>query len=146
LIMSDDAMAPDSFDAKAIQAIIEPLFPGLLGMTLSDVTRERVVASLNVRLELCTTGNTLHGGALMAFADTLGAIGTFVNLPPGARTTTIESSTKFLRGAPAGSTVRGECSAFHRGRTTMVWQTLITSEDGKLCAVVTQTQLVMAAG
>lgn len=142
--MSDSAATASSFDAKAIQAMLEPLFPGLLGMALTEATRERVVATLTVRPELCTTGNTLHGGALMAFADTLGAIGTFVNLPPGARTTTIESSTKFLRGAPLGSTVKGECSAFHRGRTTMVWQTQISSTDGKLCAVVTQTQLVMA--
>ena len=125
--------------------MLEPLFPGLLGMTLSEVTRERVTAELAVRPELCTTGNALHGGALMAFADTLGAIGTFVNLPPGARTTTIESSTKFLRGAPVGSTVKGECTAFHRGRTTMVWQTQISLQDGKLCAVVTQTQLVMTS-
>ena len=79
----------------------------------------------------------------MAFADTLGAVGTFVNLPVGARTTTIESSTKFIAAAPMGSTVTGESTAFHRGRTTMVWQTLIRTEAGKLCAVVTQTQLVI---
>jgi uncharacterized protein (TIGR00369 family) len=81
----------------------------------------------------------------MAFADTLGAVGTFMNLPPGARTTTIESSTKFLRAAPVGSTVTGECTAFHRGRTTLVWQTLVKSAEGKLCGVVTQTQLVLPA-
>jgi uncharacterized protein (TIGR00369 family) len=81
----------------------------------------------------------------MAFADTLGAVGTFVNLPPGARTTTVESSTKFLAGAPVDTSVSAECTAFHRGRTTMVWQTLIRTEAGKLCAVVTQTQLVIPA-
>ena len=96
-----------------------------------------------VRPDLCTTGETLHGGAVMAFADTLGAVGTFINLPKGARTTTVDSSTKFIGGAPQGSTVTGECTAFHRGRTTMVWQTLIRTESGKLCAVVTQTQLVI---
>ena len=130
---------------QAIQSMLEPLFPGLMGVELVDVTHERVVATLRVRPDLCTTGGTMHGGALMAFADTLGGVATYVNLPPGARTTTIESSTKFLRGAPAGSTVKAECSAFHKGRTTMVWQTLIHAEDGKLCAVVTQTQLVIPA-
>ena len=86
-------------DAAQIQTLLEPLFPGLLGIRLVEVTNERVVATLLVRPELCTTGDTLHGGALMAFADTLGAIGTFVNLPPDSRTTTIDSSTKFIRGS-----------------------------------------------
>jgi 1,4-dihydroxy-2-naphthoyl-CoA hydrolase len=126
-----------------LQALLDPLFPGLLGLRLEEVTPDRVVATLRVRAELCTTGETLHGGAYMAFADTLGAVATFANLPPRARTTTIESSTKFLRGAPLGSTVRGTTTAFHKGRTTMVWQTEVRSEDGKLCAVVTQTQLVI---
>ncbi|HEX7436963.1 MAG TPA: PaaI family thioesterase [Caldimonas sp.] len=130
---------------EAIRALLAPLFPGLMGVQLVEVSNERVVATLTVRPDLCTTGDTLHGGAFMAFADALGGVATFVNLPPGARTTTIESSTKFLRGAPVGSTVRAECTAFHKGRTTMVWQTLIRSADGKLCAVVTQTQLVIAA-
>lgn len=128
----------------AVQSLLAPLFPGLLGVQLVEVTQERVVATLAVRPDLCTTGNTMHGGALMAFADTLGGIAAYVNLPPNARTTTLESSTKFLRGAPAGSTVSAECTAFHKGRTTMVWQTLIRAADGKLCAVVTQTQLVIA--
>jgi uncharacterized protein (TIGR00369 family) len=79
----------------------------------------------------------------MAFADTLGAVGTFVNLAPGKRTTTTDSSTKFISGAPVGTTVVGECVALHRGRTTQVWQTSIRSPEGKLCAVVTQTQLVL---
>ncbi len=130
---------------ESIQAVLAPLFPGLMGMHVSQATPERVVATLKVRADLCTTGDILHGGALMAFADTLGAVGTFLNLPQGARTTTIESSTKFLGAAPAGSTITGECTAFHRGRTTMVWQTLVKSESGKLCAVVTQTQLVIPA-
>ncbi|MEP7056325.1 MAG: PaaI family thioesterase [Caldimonas sp.] len=129
---------------EAVQAVLAPLFPGLIGVRLVEVTPERVVATLAVRDDLCTTGATLHGGAFMAFADTIGAVATFVNLPPNARTTTIESSTKFLRGAPAGSTVTAECTPFHKGRTTMVWQTQIRSAEGKLCAVVTQTQLVIA--
>lgn len=129
----------------SLQELLAPLFPGLMGMELVDVKGDRVVASLKVRPDLCTTGGILHGGALMAFADTLGAIGTFLNLPEGAHTATIESSTKFVGAAPVGSTVIGECTAFHRGRTTMVWQTLVKSEAGKLCGVVTQTQLVLPA-
>jgi len=131
-------------DIQSIQALIDPLLPGLLGIRLTEVTSERVLATLIVRPELCTAGGILHGGSVMAFADTLGAVGTVMNLPAGARTTTIESSTKFLASAPVGSTVTAECTAFHRGRTTMVWQTLIRNEAGKLCAVVTQTQLVIA--
>ena len=127
----------------SMQELFAPLFPGLMGIAFSEVTTDRVVASLKVRPDLCTTGEILHGGALMAFADTLGAVGTFMSLPAGVRTTTIESSTKFLRGAPSGSTVIGECTAFHRGRTTMVWQTFVKSEAGKLCGVVTQTQLIL---
>ncbi len=130
-------------DAATIQALFEPLLPGLMGLTLTEATPERVTATMLVRSDLCTTGGILHGGAVMAFADTLGAVGTFVNLPAGARTTTVESSTKFLAGAPLGTTVSGECTPFHRGRTTMVWQTLVRTEAGKLCAVVTQTQLVI---
>jgi uncharacterized protein (TIGR00369 family) len=128
-----------------LHALLDPLFPGLLGMRLEEVTPDRVVATMAVRPELCTTGSTLHGGAFMAFADTIGAVATFVNLPPKARTTTVESSTKFLRGAPVGSTVRAECTPFHKGRTTMVWQTQIRDAQGRLCAVVTQTQLVIPA-
>jgi uncharacterized protein (TIGR00369 family) len=129
--------------AVDIQDLFKPMLPGLLGIEFSEVTNERVVATMKVRPELCTTGGILHGGSIMAFADTLGAVGTSVNLAPGAGTTTVESSTKFLAAAPVGTTVTGECTAFHRGRTTMVWQTLVTSEAGKLCAVVTQTQLVL---
>ncbi|MEO8005436.1 MAG: PaaI family thioesterase [Betaproteobacteria bacterium] len=129
----------------SLHELFASLFPGLLGVAFSVVTPERVIATLEVRPDLCTTGGILHGGALMAFADTLGAVGTFLNLPEGARTTTIESSTKFLRAAAAGSTVTGECTPFHRGRTTLVWQTLVKSDAGKLCGVVTQTQLVLPA-
>lgn len=129
----------------ALQEILNPLLPGLLGLTLTEVGTDRVAATMHVRPDLCTTGGILHGGAVMAFADTLGAVGTFVNLGPGASTTTVESSTKFVGAARQGSTVSGECTAFHRGRTTMVWQTLVRAESGRLCAVVTQTQLVIPA-
>lgn len=131
--------------AASIQEQLNPLFPGLIGVQLIEVTPERVVASMEVRSDLCTTGNVLHGGAIMAFADTLGAIGTLVNLPKDAHTTTIESKTNFLRAAPEGTRIIAECTAFHRGRTTMVWQTQIKTDTGKLCAVIIQTQLVIPA-
>lgn len=126
-----------------VQEVLEPLLPGLMGVRLLQVSPERVRAEMLVRADLCTTGGTLHGGSFMAFADTLGAVGTIVNLPPGRGTTTTDSSTKFIAGAKVGTSVRGESVALHRGRTTMVWQTSITNTDGKLCAVVTQTQLVL---
>jgi uncharacterized protein (TIGR00369 family) len=129
----------------SVQQILKPLLPGLLGIELAEVGPERVVATMQVRPELCTTGAVLHGGAIMAFADTLGAVATFANLPKGARTTTIESKTNFLGAAPAGTRVSGVCTPFHRGRTTMVWQTLVKTEAGKLCAVITQTQMVLPA-
>jgi uncharacterized protein (TIGR00369 family) len=119
------------------------LFPDLIGIELTEVAPERVSAVLTVRDEICTTGEVLHGGAIMAFADTLGAIGTFVNLPEGARTTTIESKTNFLGAAPLGARILGESTPVHRGRTTMVWQTRITLGTGKLVALVTQTQMVL---
>ncbi|MGH8185645.1 MAG: PaaI family thioesterase [Steroidobacteraceae bacterium] len=115
-----------------------------MGIQLTDVSLERIVATLEVRPELCTSGGTLHGGAFMAFADTLGAVGTVLNLPEGKRTTTIDSSTKFISAARVHTTVTGESVPLHRGRTTMVWQTSIRNADGKLCAVVTQTQLVLS--
>ncbi|MBN8490571.1 MAG: PaaI family thioesterase [Burkholderiales bacterium] len=127
----------------ALQERLQPLFPGLLGLQLTEVSPDRIVATMVVRPDLCTTGGILHGGAHMAFADTLGAVGTFVNLPEGKGTTTVESSTKFIGSAKVGSTVTGESTPLHKGRTTMVWQTAIRGEDGRLCAVVTQTQLVL---
>jgi 1,4-dihydroxy-2-naphthoyl-CoA hydrolase len=132
-------------DPANIHERLAPLFPGLMGVKVISADPERIVATLEVRPELCTAGKILHGGAIMAFADTLGAVGTVLNLPAGARTATTDSSTKFIAGAPVGTTVTGESIALHRGRTTMVWQTMVRTEAGKLCAVVTQTQLVMSA-
>ena len=129
--------------AADIQEQFKTQLPGLLGIEFREATQERVVATLKVRPDLCTTNGILHGGSIMAFADTLGAVGTSMNLEEGSGTTTVESSTKFLAAAQVGTTVTGECTPFHRGRTTMVWQTLVKSESGKLCAVVTQTQLVL---
>ena len=118
-------------------------FAALLGLRYLSATKERVTAELSVRDELCTKPAVLHGGAIMAFADTLGAAATVLNLPEGAGTTTLESKTNFLGPAPLGSTVLGETTPVHRGRRTMVWQTRVTTSDGKLVALVTQTQMVL---
>jgi 1,4-dihydroxy-2-naphthoyl-CoA hydrolase len=132
-------------DLDTIQKMFDPLLPGLMGVRLTELAPDRVVGEMQVRPDLCTAGNILHGGAYMAFADTLGAVGTIVNLAPGKRTTTTDSSTKFIAGARVNTTIVGESVALHRGRTTMVWQTTIRNAEGKLCAVVTQTQLVLDA-
>ena len=131
--------------AEQIAEMFEPLLPGLMGIKLEEATQEKVVATMLVRPDLCTVGGVCHGGAFMAFADTVGAIGTVMNLPAGTRTTTIESKTNFLGAAPVNTRVTAESTPLHRGKTTMVWQTMIRSEAGKLCAVVTQTQLVLPA-
>ena len=128
------------------QFIADPLpFAKLLGLELVTSTPERVEAVLRVREELCTRPAVLHGGALMALADTLGAIATVANLAEGTTTTTIESKTNFFAAIPAGDTARAECTPLHRGRTTMVWQTRVTRSDGRLAALVIQTQLVIPA-
>jgi uncharacterized protein (TIGR00369 family) len=132
-------------DLATLQKRLENLFPGLMGVRLTALAPERVAGEMAVRPDLCTAGGILHGGALMAFADTLGAVGTVLNLPPGKLTTTTDSSTKFIAGARAGSTVSGESVALHRGRSTMVWQTTVRDADGRLCALVVQTQLVLDA-
>jgi uncharacterized protein (TIGR00369 family) len=98
---------------------------------------------MTVLEDLCTVPAVLHGGAIMAFADTLGAMGTIVNLPQGAGTTTVESKTNFVAPAPVGTRVIGETIPVHRGRRTMIWQTRISTSEGRLVALVTQTQLVL---
>ena len=118
-------------------------FVKLIGIRFLSVEPERVTAEMEVRADLCTSPAIAHGGALMAFADSLGATATVGNLREGAWTTTIESKTNFLAPAPVGTTIRGECTALHRGRRTMVWQTRITNADGRLLAQVTQTQMVL---
>ncbi len=118
-------------------------FAKLIGVELVEAKPDKVIAELLAREDLCTTNSILHGGALMAFADTVGAVATVLNLPPGAGTTTIESKTNFVAAVKAGETARAECSPVHIGRTTMIWQTRILRPGGKLAAVVTQTQLVL---
>jgi uncharacterized protein (TIGR00369 family) len=115
----------------------------LIGVEIVEATKAKVVGKLLVRPEICTTFDTLHGGAIMAFADTLGATGAFLNLPPGAGTTTMESKTNFIGSAKVGMTVTGESTPVHVGKSTSVWTTRITRDDGKLVAVVTQTQIVL---
>lgn len=131
--------------AASIQERFKGGLPDLMGVEFTDVTPDKVVARLAVRKDLCTIGDNLHGGAIMAFADTLGAVAAILNMPQGARTTTIESKTNFIGGAPVGTRVVGESVPVHKGRTTVVCQTTIRSEAGKLVALVTQTQLVIPA-
>ena len=120
-------------------------FAKLMGVRFVTVTKDEVVAELTVRDDLCTAPQAiLHGGATMALADTVGAVATFMNLPEGAKgTTTIESKTNFLAAAPVGSVVRATATPIHRGGKTQVWQTRVTGQDGKLVALISQTQLVL---
>ena len=132
-----------TLDAQALQTLLQPLLPGLMGVQLTEVTLDGVQATMIVRPDLCTAGGICHGGSYMAFADTLGAVGTIVNLPPGKSTTTTDSSTKFMAGAKVNTTLSAISKPLHKGRTTQVWQTELRNSEGKLCAVVTQTQLVL---
>lgn len=120
-------------------------FSELLGIEFVAADTERVVAELVVRDELCTSPAVMHGGAIMAFADTLGAAGTILNLPDDAGTTTLESKTNFIAGAPRGARLVGEATPVHRGRRTQVWTTRIATAEGRLVAIVTQTQMVLEA-
>ena len=128
---------------SSIAELKQPPFADFLGIKLTHVSPERVTAELLVRDEIATMPAIIHGGAVMALADNVGAVGTVVNLPEGAGTTTIESKTNFFAAIPVGETAYAESTPLHRGRTTMFWQTKITRADGRLCALVTQTQLVL---
>lgn len=129
----------------AIEQLTRDMLPfaKLIGIRFLSATAKCVTGEMKVRDDLCTRPAVLHGGAMMALADTLGGCATSLNLRDGASTTTLESKTNFLAPAIVGTTVRAECVAIHRGRRTMVWQTRITSEAGKLLAIVTQTQMVL---
>ena len=130
---------------EQLQAGFRGLFPDVLGVRVMRADPECVRAELTVRDDLCTVPGVLHGGALMAFADTLGACATGLNLPAGSGTTTLESKTNFFAPGRDGDVLSAECIPLHRGRTTMVWQTRITRPDGRLIALVTQTQMVLDA-
>lgn len=129
-----------------LQKSLEGLFPEKLGMRFLEVSKDVLRAEIDVTRELCTLPGRMHGGALMAFADTLGAYGTVLNLPEGHSTTTIESKTNFFSTGVEGGSVVATTTPIHRGRSTMVWQTRIERDDGKLVALVTQTQMVLATG
>lgn len=118
-------------------------FAELLGIKFLAASPDQVLAEMTVREDLCTIPAILHGGAIMAFADTLGAMGTIANLPHGTATTTVESKTNFVAPAPLGTRVIGETTPVHRGRRTMIWQTRVSTPEGRLVALVTQTQLVL---
>lgn len=143
--MSDGAASGGADDAalERYRARMRGLLPELLGMRLISVEPDLLVGELEVRRELCTMPGLMHGGALMAFADTLGALATMANLDDESGTTTIESKTNFFRGGREGTTVRGETRPLHRGRRTQVWQTTIRDAEGRLVAQVTQTQMVL---
>jgi len=121
----------------------QPFFSSFLAIRLITVTRDEIVAELEIRPELGQQYGIAHGGVLMAFADTLGGLGAGVNLPPGAGTTTLESKTNFLAPARTGSTITGRSEIIHRGRRTTVWQTRISNAEGRLLAQITQTQMVL---
>jgi uncharacterized protein (TIGR00369 family) len=121
----------------------QPPFAAFMGMKITLISPDKVLAEMPVREELNNRFGALHGGAVMALADNLGGTATMANLPLGGRTATIESKTNFFAGIPIGDTAYAECTPLHRGRTTMVWQTRITRNDGRLCALVIQTQIVM---
>ncbi|WP_315720383.1 MULTISPECIES: PaaI family thioesterase [unclassified Bradyrhizobium] len=119
-------------------------FAELKGVIFTEASAERVVAQMQVRPDLCTLDHTIHGGAIMALADSVGAAATVINLPEDAKgTTTIESKTNFIGGAKEGSVVTAIATPVHRGRRTQVWQTRIETDDGRLVAIVSQTQLVL---
>jgi 1,4-dihydroxy-2-naphthoyl-CoA hydrolase len=124
-------------------AFKQPPFAEFLGIKIIEVTPDRVLAELVVRPDLNNRFGIMHGGAVMALADNCGGTAASANLKEGQSTTTIESKTNFFTAIPIGDVAKAECTALHKGRTTMVWQTRITRNDGKLCALVTQTQLVL---
>ena len=129
-------------DLKAIEEVQRGTLSGILGIRYVEASPERIVAELTIRDDLRTVGGALHGGTLMALADTVGATAAFINLPPGASTTTLESKTNFFAAGRDG-TVRAEATPLHRGRTTMVWQTRVTDPSGRLLSLTIQTQMVL---
>jgi 1,4-dihydroxy-2-naphthoyl-CoA hydrolase len=144
-----DCGNPDGMNDKSKRNFMmrpdeQPLFAAFMGMKITHVSPERVTGELLVTENLTNRNGVMHGGALMAFADNLGGTAATANLPQqGGSTATIESKTNFFAGIPQGDVAKAECTPLHRGRTTTVWQTRITRGDGKLAAIVTQTQLMM---
>jgi uncharacterized protein (TIGR00369 family) len=135
-------MSGDTVDVGSMAELWRGTLVELLGIEFVELTRERVVATLAIRDELRTVGGALHGGTLMAFADTMGAVATALNLPAGAGTTTLESKTNFFAAGRSG-TVRAETTPLHRGKRTMVWQTRVNDESGRMLSMTIQTQMVL---
>jgi 1,4-dihydroxy-2-naphthoyl-CoA hydrolase len=135
-------MNGDTVDVGAMAEQWRGTLVELLGIEFPELTKDRVVATLTIRDDLRTVGGALHGGTLMAFADTVGAVATVLNLPAGAGTTTIESKTNFFAAGRSG-TVRAETTPLHRGKRTMVWQTRVSDESGRMLSMTTQTQMVL---
>jgi uncharacterized protein (TIGR00369 family) len=131
-----------AIDPEALNQHMQGTLTTLLGLRIVEVTPDRVVAELTIRDDLRTIGGALHGGTLMALADTVGAVGTVVNLPPGATTSTLESKTNFFAAGRSG-VVRAEATPLHRGKRTQVWQTRVTDESGRLLSLTIQTQMVL---
>lgn len=132
-----------AIDAATLEERFRGTLADLLGIRFIEAEPDRVVAEILVRDELTTVGGTVHGGTLMALADTVGAAATVLNLPAGATTATLESKTNFLA-AGRGGVVRAESTCLHRGRRTMVWQTRVTDAAGRLLSLTIQTQMVLA--
>jgi uncharacterized protein (TIGR00369 family) len=121
----------------------QPAFAQFLGIKITFLSRDRVVAELPVREEFNNRHGVMHGGVFMTLADNAAGTATSANLEPGQSGATIESKTNFFAAIPIGDVARAEATPLHRGRTTMVWQTRITRNDGRLCALVTQTQMIL---
>ena len=138
--MNDQSKTPEQ---KPWRADLQPPFADFMGMKVTQVSPERCTAELLITEGLSNRNGVAHGGALMALADNLGGTAAVANLQPDTITATIESKTNFFLGVPVGDVAHAECTPLHRGRTTTVWQTRITRGDGKLAAIVTQTQLMM---
>ena len=134
-----------SVDPARLQKMVDKphRFYRFIGAKIIFASKDRLVSELPVREDLANAGGNMHGGAVMALADHLGGAATILNLPAGFRTTTIESKTNFLAPIFIGDVARAECRPLHRGRSTMVWETRITRGDGRLVALIMQTQMVM---
>lgn len=129
--------------AEQIDQVLASLLPGYLGIKIESATPDEVMGTLVVEERLCTVGGILHGGAVMALADTLGGVGAFLNLPPHTRTATVESKTNFLRPARIGTKIIAKSRLINKGRTLLLWQTEINDGEGKLLALVSQSQMIV---
>ncbi len=121
-----------------------PPFGQLFELRILHAHPDCLRAELAVTEALSNRNGVLHGGAIMGLADNLGGTATFLNLTDGQGTTTIESKTNFLRAVAIGETLTTETTPLHRGRRTQIWQTRLIRSDGKLAAIVTQTQMILS--